>query len=135
MTSSFWLAYIQIDGWWTERKHEQALADQKAALEKSCKENAAITKGANDELQKKYYDIASKRDYYKRLYENSIVVPAPRSTEPVSLGEQYARRNGAVAGTTDDFRDYAAKCESYRQERITLEKFYDGVKRKVEAQH
>ncbi len=56
----------------------------------------------------------------KRVHASQNVIPKPNS---IGTGAEYAGLGGTVTGTTDDFRDYFAKCETYRIERIELEQY------------
>ena len=92
----------------------------------SCITNQQITGEINAKLQKDRETIAAKLATLKRLQPNSSVSVAGQA-DPVGAGARPAGTNGTVTGTSDDFRDYAAKCATYRSERVELESFIDSV--------
>lgn len=85
----------------------------------SCLATAKLTKETNDALQVSRDDVASKLASYKRLHPSTCVVLRSNAKQ---VGTGPAGGDGAVTGTSDDFRDFAAKCADYRNERIALEK-------------
>lgn len=120
---SFLLNTVEVDH--IEAKQRQALADQKTQLEQKCKDDQAITKGANDELQKKYNSIAGKLAASKRLQPaHCIIVASSGETISAGSGVGHAGQNGI---STDWLYEYAAECETYRTQRISLEKFIDDT--------
>lgn len=94
------------------------MESEKAAIKEQCETEKLKTKEANDALQKSQSDIAARLAMYKRVQSNCNL---SISTKPTSGGYEYARSDGRIIGTSDDFRDYAAECETYRQQRIILE--------------
>jgi hypothetical protein len=119
---SFLLHTVDVDR--LEEKQAIALATQKTAMEKSCAEDKAITQGANDALQKNINIISSKLAASKRVHPANCLLAAPIKTDTSSGGGQHAGQNGI---SSDWLRDYAAECETYRQQRIVLEKFIDNT--------
>lgn len=107
-----------------EASWQDKLDQQKVDLEKKCKADQAITKGANDDLQKKYDSIAGKLAVAKRLQPARCIVPASSKTIAPGGGNGHAGQNGI---SSDWLRDYAAECETYRTQRVTLEKFIDDT--------
>ena len=101
----------------------QILADQN-----QCNADKEKTRIANDKLQTERDHIAAALATYKRLHPVRRIVPAEQPELRRDRAE-YAGRDGAVAGNSDDFRDYAARCETYRTELITCIDFL-GVERK-----
>lgn len=116
-----WLIHMVILAGVNE-SHRQALVDLQTKLEKECKDNQAITKGVNDDLLKNDFDIGSLLNSSKRMQPASCIVPASSKTVPAGGGIKYAEQNGV---STDWLYDYAAECETYRAQRIALEKFID----------
>lgn len=109
---------LQVLSW---RNQALQLPRVKDALS-SCESGKLLTKETNDALQKDRDVIARKLSAVKRVQPVSCVTPA-RKPDLIYAGREYARADGSVAGTSDDFRDYAAECETYRSERIRLESF------------
>lgn len=101
-----------------EAEKTKALSEQAAAYTSQCDADKAKTKEANDALQKSNNDIAARLARYKRLHPNACVVPQPGGTVAPGGGAGHAGGNGI---STDWLRDYAARCETYRQQRIVLE--------------
>jgi hypothetical protein len=100
----------------------QALELPKLKQELSeCQAAGRKTKEINDELQKERERIASRLATIKRMHENRCLAIL---SNPIDARAGYAGRDGAIVGTTDDFREYAARCNVYRSERIALEKSY-----------
>jgi len=105
----------------------QVLAWRSQALElprvkqdlSNCQASGAKTKEINDDLQKERERIAARLASIKRMHENRCLTIL---SNPIDAGAGYAGRDGAITGTTDDFREYAARCNAYRSERIALEK-------------
>jgi len=77
------------------------------------------TREINNDLQKERERIASRLANIRRMHANSCLTIL---SNPVDAGAGHAGRDGAITGTTDDFREYAARCNNYRSERIALEK-------------
>ncbi len=109
-----------------EANWQAKLDQQKIELENQCKADQTITKEANDDLQKKYDSIAGKLAASKRMHPARCIIPAPSKTIASSGGNGHAGQNGTGL-STDWLRDYAAECETYRSQRISLEKFIDDV--------
>ncbi len=113
-----------VNGYRWQVKLETAVEAQKQADEKQCKDDQAITKGANDDLQTKYDAIARKLAAAKRVQPAKCVLPLTGKADIGSGGNGYAGQNGI---STDWLRDYAAECETYRSQRTALGKFIDDV--------
>lgn len=107
-----------------EKMWQGKLDDQKIALEKQCKADQAITKGINDDLQKNYDSIARKLATVKRVQPARCIIPTTSEAFVAPGGSGHAGQNGI---STDWLRDYAAECETYRSQRIGLEKFIDDT--------
>lgn len=120
-----WLAYglHDLSMSFAERAKQNALDAQRAELTARCEADKQTTKEANDALQQSVTSITSRLAALKRLHPSGCVVPAPGLAQPAPGGAGHAGRDGAVAGSGDDFREYAARCESYRQQRIVLDRF------------
>lgn len=106
----------QIDN--SRLKH--ALDEQQTLLQSQCNADKAVTKGANDALQKNLNTIAGKLAAAKRLHESMCVTPVTGMAEPTSGGREHAGQNGISTGW---LRDFAAECETYRSEVIILNEF------------
>jgi hypothetical protein len=110
-------------GWHEKALRVPALLEaQKKADAKQCETEKQTTRKANDTLQNDRDRIAADLARYKRLHPRSCVIPA-RQSDVREGGAEYAGGNGVVAGTTDDFRDFAATCERYRSEVMTCINF------------
>lgn len=112
-----------IIGWHEKALRVPALLQaQMKADTKQCNAEKAITRKTNDQLQNDNTRIASALAEYKRLHPVSPVIPAGQPQLRGS-GAQCAGGNGAVAGSTDNFREYAARCELYRSSVIACQQF------------
>lgn len=121
-----WLIHLVILAG-VEKAHTQALADQKASLEKSCADDAAITKGKNDELQTNLDAVTRERDRLKRVQPARCVLATPAGkTDMAGVQRQHAGENG-VGINSDWLRDYAAECEQIRVSYGTCTGFVDEV--------
>lgn len=110
-------------GWHEKALRVPALLEaQKQADKEQCDLEKATTRRANEKLQADRDRITGDLTRYKRLHPTSCVIPA-RQSELRSGGAEYARGDGKVAGTTDDFRDYAATAERYRSDLLTCIQF------------
>lgn len=99
------------------------VAAQIAADKAACASAQAITKEANDELQKNHNAIASKLDALKLQHPSACV--SVGSGPKLSSGRtKHAGQNGI---STDWLRDYAAECEVYRSEVTTCVNFLDHL--------
>lgn len=116
----------RVSDWRADAHKLAAEIAQHDADNLQCTKDKALTKEANDELQISRDRIAKQLADAKRLHPTSSVKPS-RKPNPEPAWAGYASGDGAVTGTSDDFRDYAAKCETYRSERITLEQFLDRM--------
>lgn len=114
-----WLIHLVILSG-VEKAHEKALNDQKISIEKTCADDKAITEKANDEYQKQNSIISGKLAKSKRLQQATCIVPKANVAELSTSRGEYARSNGI---TTSSLFDYAADCESYRQQRIIIDQF------------
>lgn len=105
-------------GWHERVLREPALiAAQKTSDNNQCDADKKTTKEANDEIIKNLSDINAKRNAAKRMHATVCVTPAPSTAQLPTGGDgKYAGQNGAVVGTSDDFRDFGAECEIYRSE-------------------
>lgn len=116
-------------GWYVEAQIAKGhlareLEAQKQELVKKCEDAQAITKGANDGLQKANDAIAAKLATLKRLQPSRCIAPSSK-TDMAGLRGEHAGQNGNVAGTSDAFRDYGATCEEIRQSYLICVKFVD----------
>lgn len=102
-----------------EDAHEKALSDQKSALTEQCDKDKAITKGAQDALQRNYDSIAARLARFKRMQLASCV-PVSSSPNDSGSGNGHAGAHGISTGFLLDF---AAECETYRSTVIVLDKF------------
>ena len=101
-----------------DNRREAALSEQHDLLTKSCNDDKQKAKEANDALQQTAADISSKLATYKRLHPSSCILPGTGKAEPSAGGAGHAGGDGIDTGT---LRDFAAQCETYRQQRIILE--------------
>lgn len=104
-----------------ESAKARALTEQALLYTQSCETDKARTKEANDALQKSATDIATKLAQYKRLHPSTCIVPHSGAPEPASGGNGHAGQDGI---SSDWLVEYSAECETYRQQRITLESFF-----------
>ena len=114
--------------WWvkglTDLKAEnKALSDLTISLNKSCEVDKQITKEANDDLAKQRDAIAA-RLATLQLQPAVCITPTANKTGADNSGAKHARQHGI---SSQWLRTYAAKCETYRQERLILEKFIDDT--------
>ncbi len=112
-----------VDVAWIEARHRTELVNLETSLKEKCESDKQITKDANDGLQKQIGIIAGKLAASKRL-RATCIVPVTGKDNPAAAGGKHAGQNGI---SSDWLRDYAADCETYRQQRITLESFIDKV--------
>lgn len=119
------LVHHYDDAIYTKEKNEAVAAQAKSDSEK-CNQEKAITKETNDELSKNIDAITKRRNALNGVYgANCVPIISPTGkTDPASAGNQYAGQNGKGVKSTW-LRDFAAECEQYRQETITLESFID----------
>jgi hypothetical protein len=111
-----------------EKIHAGELKAQATRLESICTADQKLTKGKNDELRKDRDAIARRLADYKRLHPASPVIPAPSREAIVGKArEGYAGGYGAVAGSTDEFRDYGAECELIRRDFRSCDSFVDDA--------
>ena len=121
-----WLIHLTILAG-VERAGVQALTEQRATLEAQCTADKAVTERANNDLQADYAAIARKLAHAQRLRPSRCVVPTADATVPPSGGGEHAGQNGISTGW---LREFAAECEAYRAERMTLESFLDAERGK-----
>lgn len=105
-----------------EANQREALAIQKDTLIRQCTTNLQKLERANDELQKSLASNAARDAKSKRLHPTQSVLPRSSVAKLPAGGAGYAGQNGAVAGTSDDFRDFAHECNDYRTEIIAIGK-------------
>lgn len=110
---------------WAENRHEAAMANQARLYVQQCEADKRKTREANDAIQKDAHDVAARLAAYKRLHPAACVVPKHQQAEPTPGGTGHAGSYGAVAGTTDAFREFAAECETYRRQRVVLEGMFE----------
>jgi hypothetical protein len=89
-----------------------------------CQAAGTKTKEINDDLQKERERIASRLATIKRMHSNRCLTILSHTGD---AGAGHAGRDGTITGTTDDFREYAARCNTYRSERIALEKLLSNA--------
>jgi hypothetical protein len=109
------LLVLQVLVW---RSQAQELPRLKDALS-DCQAAGTKTREINDELQKERERIAARLTNIKRLHANRCLAILSNAD---AGGAGHARVDGVITGTTDDFREYAARCNNYRSERIALER-------------
>jgi hypothetical protein len=119
-------------GWYEKSLRVPALLEaQKKVDTEQCNAEKEITRNANEQLKNDRNRIANDLARYKRLHPMSCIIPA--IPDDVRGGRaEHARGNGAVVGTSDDFRDYAARCEGYRSEVVACIKFLAAERGKGE---
>lgn len=101
-------------------KLQSALAAQESVLHKQCDDEKQVTKGANDALQKNLATISAKLAAAKRMHPSLCIRPVTGVAKPAASGGELTRQNGI---SSDWLRDFAAECETYRSEVITLNDF------------
>ena len=106
---------------WRDKAHE--LDGVKSALS-SCEASKTVTKEANDELQRDRDTIAAKLARARRVQSRCVPVASGKPVT-IKVGAEHAGSN-ARGLRTEWLLDYAAQCETYRSERIVLEKFIEG---------
>lgn len=110
-----------------ERGKAVAVAAQIAADIATCDKDKALTKETNDDLQAKRDAISAKRAAFNSLQLPSCITPISSVSTNVAAGRPgHAGRNGLRA---EWLWDYAARCETYRQERVSLEHFIAAERR------
>jgi hypothetical protein len=106
-------------GWYEKTLRIPALLEeQKTADIEQCNLEKNITRKANDQLQTDRKRVSSDLARYKRMHAVSCVIPSSPSQLQPDRGK-HAGGNGAVAGTSDQFREFASRCESYRVELLS----------------
>lgn len=121
-----WLIHLVILAGVNE-DHRNAMAKQKANLEKSCADDAAITKGKNDALQSNLNSVIRERDRLKRVQPaRCVLAAASGKTNVAGVPREHAGQNG-IGLNTDWLRDYAAECEQIRVSFGTCTGFVDAV--------
>lgn len=115
-----WLLHtVDVDR--IEAAQRAALEAQSKSLNDACEKDKALTKDANDGLQKQYSIINTRRDVIDGvLLPNCTAYVPAYSSKPVAAGQQHAGQHGL---STKWLKHYAAQCETYRQERVALEAF------------
>lgn len=97
------------------------LADQKKTLDDACDHDKQITTGAQNALQDDRDRIAAGLIKYKRLHPNQCVVAI--SSSGAGITSSRAQHAGSYGVASDALRDFAADCEQYRSEVLTLTTF------------
>lgn len=113
-------------GWWAHGWIGEIICQsEKNTIVKLAINKIERLEKANDEIQTAYDGIRkyreSKRMPVQCLYPGGSGILA-------TSGDGHAGGNGAITGTTEDFRDYGARCEEYRRERILLDARLNGVR-------
>lgn len=124
MTATVYATYCVLD--WRADSH--ALAAEKAlhaADLKQCKADKLITEEANRDLQNDRDAIAINLAAAKRMHPDTCLAVIPGQASIVEAGAGHASVGRTITGTTDDFRDYFARCRTYQSERIRLEQAWD----------
>ena len=111
------LALWKVSQW---RDKARELDGVKSALS-SCEASKIVTKEANDALQRDRDIIAAKLASARRVQPRCVPV-ASGQPNALKAGAEHARPY-ARGIRTEWLLDYAAQCETYRSERIVLEKF------------
>ena len=101
-----------------EHKLAGELAAQEAKLVGECKDLQAVTKGANDDLQRNF-DII-KRKLASRVQQSRCIVPSSGASNVAGVERESTRPHGISTGW---LREYAADCEAIRQTFISCDKF------------
>lgn len=123
------LAYMLHTGAVSTLKLKQAadLAAQAAEMQKQCDADKALTKGAQDALQKNLDDVNRKLAALKRVRPAKCVPVIAGASDAAAFHGEHAGQNGI---STDWLRDYAAECESIRQVEQQCDKFLDDERAK-----
>lgn len=110
-----------------EADHRQALADQKAAIEKQCAADKQLTEENSRAYHKDLKTLADRLAAVKRVQPTRCVVPiageAGSGLGIPSSGE-HAGQDGV---TTDALYDFAGECEAFRLQIISLQSFINDV--------
>lgn len=120
-----WLIHLVILAGVNE-DHRTAMAAQKDQLEKQCADDAAITKGKNDELQTNLDAVSRERDRLKRVQPARCIIPSSGKADVAGVRQEHATGNG-IGISSDWLRDYAATCEQIRLSFQTCTGFVDEV--------
>lgn len=110
----------EVDMYFVDAAHARDLASLKVELQAECDADKKITQEANYALHKQMDDVARKLAAAKRMRPSRCIVPSSNPAGVIGSGGQHAGQDGI---SSDWLRDYAAECEIYRQERVTLDKF------------
>jgi len=106
-------ALLLVNHWRNQSNLYEAAKNEVA----ECHSSITKTKELNDALEAKRETVAKQLTAYKLRHPNTCL-QLPNSQ---SVGTKPASGNGTITGTTDDFRDYAAQCANYWNERQQLE--------------
>lgn len=103
-----------------------ALDYQENELHAQCDKEKAVTKEANDALQKNMDTITAERDKLKRVHPATCILSVTRQAKLPAVHGKHAGQDGI---SSDWLRDYAATCEEIRQTAVTCEKFIDDERK------
>lgn len=114
--------YIDIS--FLEANYKHQLEDQRFSLISECEKNKKTTEEANEYLTKQNTSIAARLTTL-RLHKPSTCVPVTNSTNTADSGNRHATTNIS----SDWLLEYGAECETYRTQRIALEKFINDERK------
>lgn len=119
-----WLIHMVILSG-VEAKQRAALVAQETRLQAECAADKAITEEANEYYQQQVGDITIKLDKY-RMYASKCVAISADATKLSASRREHAGQNGL---TVDWLRSYAAECRTYQAQRMTCDKYFDGIRK------
>ena len=116
-------------GWYVNglvwEKRAKSLVDAKESeITQKCDKDKKITEDANAFYQAETNAIAGKLNKYRLLMSKCVAISSDPSVIPAS-GREPARPNGL---TVDFVRRIAAQGDEYRAQRMTCDKYFEGLK-------
>lgn len=116
-------------GWYVNgliwEKHAKSLvAAKESEITLKCDKDKKITEDANAFYQAEANAITGKLNKYRMLMSKCVAISSDPTIVPASRREP-ARPNGL---TVDFVRRIAAKGDEYRAQRMTCDKYFEGIK-------
>jgi hypothetical protein len=115
---SFFLHSLDVA--YIEHKHKQEMIEQAKELDARCTRIQLISKDANHDYLTGLFSINNRLGSDLMQPTTCIVLPPSNSSDAPAGGGERAGSHGLNSRW---LRKYAATCETYRQERLILEKF------------
>lgn len=109
-----------VQNWRWQEKLDGVIQKQVEFDHAQCETDKQITEDAQNDLQKRLNAVSRKLAVYRLQPKARCIMPVTKQAGAPSAGAGYA---GADGISTNWLRSYAAECEQYRQERLTLEAF------------